>query len=143
MFLALAWLRMTDNASGVNLSSPAISCFPHDGYRDRWEWVSHTWPETVGDLALDNLDAWVGIAVLPEKAASDLAACQNERSGHARMQGEVRGYPALHDDGVCCPGRRCDSRSFGRGDSDRVHGFIWDRDRRVRHARPFFLADLR
>lgn len=43
--------------SGVNLSSPAMSGFRHDAYRDRWSWIFSTFSETVGGLAIDTLDA--------------------------------------------------------------------------------------
>ena len=43
--------------SGVNLSDPSISCFPHDAYRDRWHLLSHQWPETGGYQKLVQADA--------------------------------------------------------------------------------------
>ncbi|WWD16924.1 hypothetical protein CI109_101356 [Kwoniella shandongensis] len=42
---------------GVNLSSPSISCFPHDAYRDRWRWLVQSWPEVSGYDTLNRMDA--------------------------------------------------------------------------------------
>lgn len=42
---------------GVNLSSPAVSCYPKDAYRDRWAWAMNAWPEVRGYRAMEELDA--------------------------------------------------------------------------------------